>query len=212
MVQINDDFYEDLDAPRTGEAARCLAARRDAAKPGSQTGPQASAPEGGPTSLTALYVDAQGRTVTRRCLTDADRIFTNLYGLERLGRWRARRRAATGTTPRRMLDAGPRRDHRRDEEVGPARARRRRLPDRAEMVVHAEGVDRSGRIIWWSTPTNPSPAPARTATSCATIRIQLVEGCLIAVFAMGAHACYIYIRGEFIANARRCSARDRRGL
>jgi len=27
----------------------------------------------------------------------------------------------------------------------------------------------------------------------------LVEGALIASFAMGAHACYIYVRGEFIA-------------
>ncbi len=27
----------------------------------------------------------------------------------------------------------------------------------------------------------------------------LVEGCLLASFAMGAHACYIYIRGEYIA-------------
>ncbi|MFM7154459.1 MAG: NADH-quinone oxidoreductase subunit F, partial [Bacteroidota bacterium] len=26
-----------------------------------------------------------------------------------------------------------------------------------------------------------------------------VEGCLIASFAMGAHACYIYVRGEYIA-------------
>jgi NADH-quinone oxidoreductase subunit F len=26
----------------------------------------------------------------------------------------------------------------------------------------------------------------------------LIEGCLIASFAMGAHACYIYIRGEYI--------------
>ena len=29
-----------------------------------------------------------------------------------------------------------------------------------------------GRTTWWSTPTNPSPAPARTARSCATIRIR----------------------------------------
>ncbi len=27
----------------------------------------------------------------------------------------------------------------------------------------------------------------------------LIEGCLIASFAMGAHACYIYVRGEYIA-------------
>ena len=30
---------------------------------------------------------------------------------------------------------------------------------------------------------------------------KLVEGCLIASFAMGAHACYIYIRGEFFREA-----------
>ena len=46
-------------------------------------------------------------------------------------------------------------------------------------------------------PTSPSPAPARTARSCGTIR-TLVEGCLIAGFAMGAHAAYIYVRGEYI--------------
>jgi NADH-quinone oxidoreductase subunit F len=27
---------------------------------------------------------------------------------------------------------------------------------------------------------------------------KLLEGCLLAGFAMGAHACYIYVRGEFI--------------
>src|SRR3546814_6635180 len=26
---------------------------------------------------------------------------------------------------------------------------------------------------------------------------ELVEGCLLASFAMGAHACYVYVRGEF---------------
>ena len=34
----------------------------------------------------------------------------------------------------------------------------------------------------------------------------LVEGCLIAGFAMGAVAAYIYVRGEFSASAKRCSA------
>mgnify|MGYP003338215547 CR=1 FL=1 len=32
-----------------------------------------------------------------------------------------------------------------------------------------------------------------------TLPHQLIEGCLIASFAMRANACYIYIRGEFIA-------------
>ncbi|MCP1335597.1 NADH-quinone oxidoreductase subunit NuoF [Futiania mangrovi] len=31
---------------------------------------------------------------------------------------------------------------------------------------------------------------------------KLIEGCLIASFAMGAHACYIYIRGEYIAERK----------
>ena len=40
----------------------------------------------------------------------------------------------------------------------------------------------------------------------------LIEGCMIASFAMRAHACYIYIRGEYIAEADRASARRRRGV
>jgi len=34
----------------------------------------------------------------------------------------------------------------------------------------------------------------------------LVEGCLIASFAMGAHACYIYVRGEYILERERLQA------
>src|SRR5437588_8779472 len=34
----------------------------------------------------------------------------------------------------------------------------------------------------------------------------LVEGCLIAAFAMSAHTCYIYIRGEFIRERERLEA------
>ena len=41
---------------------------------------------------------------------------------------------------------------------------------------------------------------------------KLVEGCLIAGFAMGAHACYIYIRGEFYNEAAAPAGGDRRGL
>ncbi len=35
---------------------------------------------------------------------------------------------------------------------------------------------------------------------------KLIEGCLVASFAMGAHACYIYIRGEFYNEARHLQA------
>jgi len=35
---------------------------------------------------------------------------------------------------------------------------------------------------------------------------NLIEGCFLACFAMQAHACYIYIRGEFILEGRRLEA------
>jgi len=38
--------------------------------------------------------------------------------------------------------------------------------------------------------------------SCGTIRNLLVEGCLVASFAMGAHACYIYVRRRIHPRAR----------
>jgi NADH-quinone oxidoreductase subunit F len=34
----------------------------------------------------------------------------------------------------------------------------------------------------------------------------LIEGCLIASFAMGAHACYVYVRGEFVRERERVQA------
>jgi NADH-quinone oxidoreductase subunit E len=50
MIQINDDFYEDLDA-KSMEALLDALARGEAPKVGSQTGRQGSAPDGGPTTL-----------------------------------------------------------------------------------------------------------------------------------------------------------------
>ena len=53
ILQVNDDFYEDMDAEST---ERLLAAllRGEAPKPGSMIGRQTSAPEGGPMTLTTL--------------------------------------------------------------------------------------------------------------------------------------------------------------
>ena len=50
VVQINDDFYEDLD-PAKLEAIIDRLARGEKPAPGSQTGRQGSAPAGGPTTL-----------------------------------------------------------------------------------------------------------------------------------------------------------------
>jgi|ERR1051326_2759564 NADH-quinone oxidoreductase subunit E len=53
ILQVDDDFYEDMDAEKT---KALIAALRRGEKPpmGSQIGRQTSAPEGGPTTLTAL--------------------------------------------------------------------------------------------------------------------------------------------------------------
>jgi NADH-quinone oxidoreductase subunit E len=53
MVQINDDNFEDLDYDKTVAILDALA-RGESPKPGPQIDRQASAPEGGPTSLTAM--------------------------------------------------------------------------------------------------------------------------------------------------------------
>jgi NADH-quinone oxidoreductase subunit E len=60
IIQVNDDFYEDLDGPATEALIDAL--RRGEKPPmGSAKGRQASAPEGGPTTLTELTF-AEDRT------------------------------------------------------------------------------------------------------------------------------------------------------
>jgi NADH-quinone oxidoreductase subunit E len=59
MVQVNDDFYEDLDAARTKELIAALR-RGEPPRPGSMSGRQTSAPEGGPTTLTTLQFAPEG--------------------------------------------------------------------------------------------------------------------------------------------------------
>jgi len=59
MMQIGDDFYEDLDGPLTERLLDALA-RGETPKPGSQIGRQTSCPEGGPTTLTTLNKQSTG--------------------------------------------------------------------------------------------------------------------------------------------------------
>jgi NADH-quinone oxidoreductase subunit E len=56
VVQLRDDFYEDLDGPRTEQLINDLRTGRPT-KPGSAIGRQTSAPDGGPLTLTdpSLY-------------------------------------------------------------------------------------------------------------------------------------------------------------
>src|SRR5262249_10385786 len=127
---------------------------------------------------------------------DKDRIFTNLYGLHDWGLAGARARGAWDGT-KAILEKG------RDAIVNEVKASGLRgrggagfptglkwsfMPKQSDgrphyLVVNADHAGpgiRKARYIM-------RPAPH-----------LLVEGCLIAGFAMGAHAGYIYVRGEFI--------------
>jgi NADH-quinone oxidoreductase E subunit len=53
IIQVNDDFYEDLDGPTTEALIEALR-RGEKPKPGSVKGRQTSAPAGGPTTLRDL--------------------------------------------------------------------------------------------------------------------------------------------------------------
>ena len=55
-------------------------------------------------------------------------------------------------------------------------------------------------------PTNPNPAHAEDRDIIRHEPHKLLEGCVVAGFAMRAHAAYIYIRGEFVNEARRLQA------
>ena len=53
ILQVDDDFYEDMDARQVKQLLDALR-RGERPKPGSMTGRQNSAPEGGPNTLTTL--------------------------------------------------------------------------------------------------------------------------------------------------------------
>jgi NADH-quinone oxidoreductase subunit E len=57
IIQVNDDFYEDLDGDSTKQLLEALR-RGIPPEPGSMKGRQTSAPEGGPTTLTTLQFES----------------------------------------------------------------------------------------------------------------------------------------------------------
>jgi NADH-quinone oxidoreductase subunit F len=137
-------------------------------------------------------------------LEDKDRIFTNLYGF---GDWRLKGAIARGAwdNTKKLLEK-----------------------DREWIIneVKASGLRGRGGAgfptgLKWS--FMPKADPARPSYlvvnadesepgTCKDREIMrndpqhLIEGCFLACFAMQAHTCYIYIRGEFILEGRRLEA------
>jgi NADH-quinone oxidoreductase E subunit len=59
VLQVDDDFYEDMDSARVAELLAALR-RGERPPPGSMAGRQTSAPEGGPTTLATLQFAPEG--------------------------------------------------------------------------------------------------------------------------------------------------------
>ncbi|MBN9510378.1 MAG: NADH-quinone oxidoreductase subunit NuoF [Alphaproteobacteria bacterium] len=137
-------------------------------------------------------------------LRDQDRIFTNLYGLQD---WRLAGARARGDWDRTaaIMARGP------DAIVEEMKASGLRGRGGAgfptgmkwSFMPKQEG-DRPHYLVVNADESEPGTCKDRDIMRHDPHK--LIEGCLLASFAMRAHACYIYIRGEFFDEARRLQA------
>jgi NADH-quinone oxidoreductase subunit F len=132
-------------------------------------------------------------------LSDADRIFTNLYGIHDPFLKGARARGDWDGT-KEILARG------RDAIVDEMKASGLRgrggagFPTGMKWSFMPKQSD--GRPAYLVVNADESePGTCKDRDIMRHDPHKLVEGCLIASFAMGAHACYIYIRGEFYNEA-----------
>jgi NADH-quinone oxidoreductase subunit F len=133
-------------------------------------------------------------------LDDKDRIFKNLYGQGDWGLKGARKRGAWDGT-KAILDQG------RDHIVAEMKASGQRgrggagFPTGLKWSFMPKQSDRPHYLV-----VNADESEPGTCKDREIMRHDphlLVEGCLIAGFAMGAHTAYIYVRGEFIRERER---------
>ena len=137
-------------------------------------------------------------------LRDADRIFTNIYGWQDSGLTGAKARGDWDNTAK-ILALG------HDEIVERMKASGLRGRGGAGFptglkwsFMPKEVKDRPHYLV-----VNADESEPGTCKDRDIIRNEphkLLEGCVVAGFAMRAHAAYIYIRGEFVNEARRLQA------
>ena len=129
-------------------------------------------------------------------LSDQDRIFTNLYGIHD---WRLAGAQARGDWDgtKAIIERG------RDAIVDEMKASGLRgrggagFPTGMKWSFMPKVIgDRPHYLVVNADESEPGTCKDRDILRHDPHK--LVEGCLLASFAMGAHACYIYVRGEFI--------------
>ena len=143
-------------------------------------------------------------------LADKDRIFKNLYGRHDWGLDGARARGGWDGT-KAILEKG------RDGIVNEMKASGQRgrggagFPTGLKWSFMPKQSD--GRPSYLVINADESePGTCKDREIMRNDPHLLIEGCLIAGCAMGAHHCYIYIRGEFIRERERAAGRGRSGL
>jgi NADH-quinone oxidoreductase subunit F len=129
-------------------------------------------------------------------LLDRDRIFTNLYGFHSPSLRAAERRGAWNNT-KQIMQNGPEWICR---EIGKSGLRGRGgagFPTGLKWSHMPTQLDGRPRYLV----VNADEGEPGTCKDRDIIRHEphlLIEGCLLASFAIRAHACYVYVRGEFV--------------
>ena len=137
-------------------------------------------------------------------LRDKDRIFTNLYGQHDWGLEGARARGVWDGT-KGLLELG------RDELIQQVKDSQLRGRGGAGFpaglkwsFMPKENAGRPSYLVVNADESEPGSCKDREILRNDPHR--LLEGCLVAGFAMGATACYIYIRGEYFFESERLQA------
>jgi len=137
-------------------------------------------------------------------LSDRDRIFTNLYGLHDWGLKGARARGDWDGTAQ-ILARGP---DALVEEMKSSGLRGRGgagFPTGMKWSFMPKQVSERPHYLVVNADES-EPGTCKDRDILRNDPHKLVEGCLLASFAMRAHVCYIYIRGEFCNEAQRLQA------
>jgi len=129
-------------------------------------------------------------------LQDKDRIFTNLYGLHDAGLEAAKKRGAWNAT-KDILAMGPDWIIQQVKDSGLRGRGGAGFPTGLKWSFMPKEVkDRPHYLV-----VNADESEPGTCKDRDIMRHDphlLIEGCLVASFAMKAHACYIYLRGEYV--------------
>ncbi len=98
--------------------------------------------------------------------------------------------------------------YQRDEGLGPARRGGAGFPTGLKMVVHCRSQIRRGPLYLVVNADESEPGTCKDREILRNDPHLLIEGCLLASFAMQAHVCYIYVRGRVPARIRAHAGRD----